>query len=72
MVDFCSRCEPEFHDVDLMEIALELGLGYTEQFTCEDCGCLGLYKDEKGLLNLVFREVGSRDVKFEKMFIEEL
>ena len=68
----CSRCEPDYYDIDLTKIALDLEQGYSSHFICEGCGCLGVFKDEKGLLYLVFRERQSRDVRFDKVVIEEL
>lgn len=70
MAEFCSRCEPEFNDLDLIEIALELESGHSEQFICEGCGCRGIYKDEEGLLYLIFKE--DEEVKLTSVQLEQL
>jgi len=70
MAEFCSRCEPEYNDLDLMEMALELEPGYSEQFICEGCGCRGIYKDDEGLLYLIFKE--GKEVELRQVNIEDM
>lgn len=52
MADFCSNCEPEYFDIDLTEIALDLDRGHSVNVLCEGCNIRTIYKDETGLLYL--------------------
>lgn len=50
MAEFRSQCESDgFWVIDLLEIALELGDGYSLSFLCEGCNARTLYKDKERL-----------------------
>ncbi len=52
MADFCSICEPDFFDINLTEIALELDPGRSESFICEGCNLRAVFKNESNALYL--------------------
>jgi hypothetical protein len=58
MAEFCSICEPEYFDINLAKIALDLEQGHSENILCEGCGIKAVYKDEVGALFLGILENG--------------
>lgn len=52
MAEFCSICEPNYFDINLPEMALDLEPGHSENILCEGCNVRALYKDESGILFL--------------------
>jgi len=52
MADFCSQCEPKYHDIKLRLVAWELKRGESEYFLCEGCDLRGIQKDQNGKLFL--------------------
>jgi len=58
MSEFCSRCEPKYHDLKLRLIAWELKRGEIEHFLCEGCDVRGIQKDKNGKLFLAHEKEG--------------
>jgi hypothetical protein len=70
MAEFCSICEPEYFDIDLTSIALELTPGHSIELLCEGCNIRAVYKDESGILylgRLTGTEISLEPIEIEKL-----
>jgi hypothetical protein len=70
MAEFCSKCEPEYWDIDLVQIALDLEPGHSESFLCEGCNIRGIYKDDYGYYFFA-RNINGK-IELEKVIIEKI
>lgn len=71
MAEFCSICEPKYHDTNLAKLALDLKRAYSSNFWCEGCFSRALYKDGNGLLFLVI-DTQNEDLEMKPVKLEEL
>ena len=70
MAEFCSLCEPDRYDIDLISLALHLERGHSENILCEGCSIKAIYKDEQGNLFLCKNE--NNTLHFESINIDNL
>ena len=70
MAEFCSKCDRDWLEINLHEIALNLKNGFSHSFLCEGCDRRGVYKDEHGAIYIAYEVQGEVELRPAK--IEEL